>query len=321
MGKLRTRLLRLDSYVSIDIETTGLSIDYCEIIELAAARVEGGVVIERFQELVKPEGFPIPEFIEDLTGITSDMLADARSLAEVLPDYLAFVGDSPVVGQRVTFDIKFIDAFAQRLGLGAFQPLACDTMRISRLVFPDEKHHRLKDNVRLCKEVAADAPAFGNAHRAMADAEMTLWCYEVMWPLLEEKFGEDPEKALAREKASRRTSSDKNQYREEKEYIDNLVPTVDEIDEDNPFFGTIVCFTGKLSSMPRKAAWQGAVNLGAEPVKNMKKTVDYLVVGSFDFSSNMKGEKSSKLKAAEKMLAENGSPEIVSEDFFTQFLA
>lgn len=310
----KTKLLNTGSYVAIDIETTGLDTNWCEIIELAGVRVEGGETVERFQQLVRPDAMPIPEFIEDLTGITSSMLEQASQISEILPDFLDFVGNSPVVGQNVTFDIRFIDYCAQGMGLEGFAPVACDTMRVSRVLFPEMPHHRLKDNVKQCAKIAGKAPDFGNAHRALADAEMTSWCYETMRPILVERYGEDPEQEVNKAHSASKRSE---QY---KAFLDSLAATVDDIDEDNPFFGANVCFTGALSSMPRKVAWQCAANLGATPQKSVTKKTDYLVVGSLDFSANMKGDKSSKLRRAEELLAKNGAPEIVSEDFFVQFL-
>ena len=147
----------------------------------------------------------------------------------------------------------------------------------------------------------------------MADARMTAFCYETLKPLLVEKYGDDPDKAYRSRKVSR-------QHAKDKEFFDSLAPTVDEIDESNPFYGCNVCFTGKMLTLTRKAAWQETVNLGAIPQKSVTKKTDYLVLGSFDFSSGLKGNKSTKLKRAEQLLAENGLPEIVSEDFFIQFL-
>lgn len=314
MSKAKTKLLNVVDYVSIDIETTGLDTSWCEIIELAAIAVKDGATVGTFQELVKPDELPIPEFIENLTGITSAMLENARTIDDVLPDFLTFVGNKPVVGQNVTFDIRFIDSYAQDMGFGEFKPNACDTMRISRVLFPEMQHHRLKDNVEQCARIASGKPEFGDAHRALADAEMTSWCYEVMRPILVERYGEDPEHEIA---AARLAAKSSASY---KDFLSKLTPTVEDIDEDNPFFGANVCFTGTLSTMTRKVAWQHAVNLGATPQQSVTKKTDYLVVGSLDFSANLKGDKSSKLKKAETLLAKNGAPEIVSEGFFTQFI-
>lgn len=308
----RTALLALDNYVAIDTETTGLDTRWCEIIEIAAVHIESGATVGVFQELVKPEDYPIPEFITELTGITNEMLENARGINDVIADYVAFVGDSPVVGQNVSFDLRFLEHAIDLAGLPAYHPDACDIMRLSRMYYPELEHHRLKDTVARCgKDV--DMPSFGKAHRAQADAEMTAWCYEVLKKKLVDQYGDDPETEYRRQKLH-------EAYMADKAYLEDLTPTVDHIDEGNPFFGTGICFTGKLSGMTRRQAWQHAVNLGATPLKTVTKKTDYLVVGALDFSANIKGNKSAKLARAEELLASRGTPEIVSEDFFLQFV-
>ena len=130
------------SYVAIDIETTGLDPHFDEIIELAAIRIQDGIETDRFQSLVNPE-CEINEFIEDLTGITNAMLAEAPTLETALPQFLAFVGKEVVVGHNVNFDINFLYDRAENLNLGPFSNDFVDTMRISRKLYPDLKHHTL----------------------------------------------------------------------------------------------------------------------------------------------------------------------------------
>lgn len=308
----KTRLLAFSDYVALDTETTGLSTEWCELIEVAAVRYHDGQKVESFQELVRPELFYIPEFITELTGITEDMLYDARMIEDVLPEYLGFIGDSPVVGQSVCFDLRFIAAASGKCGLGQYSPIAVDVARLSRILMPELANHKLHTTFEECCKIAGYKPDFGRSHRARTDSEMAAFCYEVLKPMLVDRFGDDPEREYLRQQKSRGADS----Y---KQYLSDLAPTVDTIDESNPFFGCNVCFTGKLSSLTRKEAWQVTVNLGATPQPSVTKKTDYLVLGSFDFSASLKGEKSSKLKKAEQLLAKSGSPEIVSEDFFVQF--
>lgn len=95
----KSLLESLDTYVAVDIETTGLDPSWDEIIELGAIKVQNGSAVEEFQSLVKPNN-PIDAFITDLTGITHEMLAEASSIGDALPSFLDFVGDQPVVAQR-----------------------------------------------------------------------------------------------------------------------------------------------------------------------------------------------------------------------------
>lgn len=311
-GKARTVFDAPVDYVVIDTETTGLDTEWCEIIELAAARVLGGTVVDTFQSLVKPEGLPIPEFIEDLCGITNEMLEGERQIADVLPEFLEFVGSGPVVGHNVCFDLSFIGAVASDGQGGWEEPEAIDTMRLSRVAFPEMKHHRLHDVVERCEKLTDSHCDPGRAHRALADVLSTQFCMESLRRPLSDMFGDDIRAGHA--------DAERRRKRDYRVSPGDLSPTVESIDDSNPFYGSNVCITGKLSSMSRNDAMQAIVNLGATPQSSVTKKTDYLIVGSFDFSANMHGEKSSKLERAEALLARQGSSTIVSEGFFTGFL-
>ncbi len=98
----------LENYVVVDIETTGYSPDFDEIIELGALKIENNIVIAQFQTLIKPEEMIISEFITEKTGITNEMVKDAPSLYDVLGKYVNFIGDNIVIGHNVNFDINFL---------------------------------------------------------------------------------------------------------------------------------------------------------------------------------------------------------------------
>ena len=163
----------LPDYVVLDLETTGLSPERDEIIEIGAVRAERGELTGAFSQLVNP-GFPVSGFITNLTGIGNAMLAGAPGLDEVLPQFLRFVGGSVVVGHNVSFDLGFLDAACRRrLGV-SFANDYVDTMRLSRRLFPQYRHHRLCD---LTERFGVEAPV---SHRALADVLQTRDCYEYM---------------------------------------------------------------------------------------------------------------------------------------------
>ena len=58
MGQTRTQLIAANDYVVFDTETTGLDATWCEIIEIAALKVEGGIVVDRFETLIRPTSCP-----------------------------------------------------------------------------------------------------------------------------------------------------------------------------------------------------------------------------------------------------------------------
>ena len=150
----------------IDFETTGISPGQgARATEVAIVLLEGGVVVDRFQSLMKT-GAWIPPFITQLTGITNAMVNAAPAAAEVMAQAARFVGNAPMVAHNAAFDSKFWQAELALAGLPAPQPFAC-TVLLSRRLYPQAPSHKLG--------VLVDyhgLPRTGQAHRALADAEM-----------------------------------------------------------------------------------------------------------------------------------------------------
>ena len=150
----------------IDFETTGISPGQgARATEVAIVLLEGGVVVDRFQSLMKT-GAWIPPFITQLTGITNAMVNAAPAAAEVMAQAARFVGNAPMVAHNASFDSKFWQAELALAGVPAPQPFAC-TVLLSRRLYPQAPSHKLG--------VLVDyhgLPRTGQAHRALADAEM-----------------------------------------------------------------------------------------------------------------------------------------------------
>ncbi|MDI9470972.1 MAG: 3'-5' exonuclease [Bacillota bacterium] len=167
------RLVPPGDYAVIDLETTGFSAQYHEIIEVAAIRVEAGKVTGAFNELVRPKR-SISREITRLTGITTEMVVRARTLAEVLPDFLTFLGGSDLLGHNIAFDLLFL-----RAGCGELQLTVPDldsycTMRLARRLHPEWPHHRLDDLIRFY-EIRRR-----RAHRALDDCFATQQAFICM---------------------------------------------------------------------------------------------------------------------------------------------
>lgn len=150
----------------IDFETTGVSPGQgARATEVAIVLLEKGQVVDRFQSLMKT-GAWIPPFITQLTGITNAMVAAAPDAAGVMADAARFVGDAPMVAHNAAFDSKFWQAELAQAGLAAPQPFAC-TVLLSRRLYPQAPSHKLGTLVDY-----HGLPRTGQAHRALADAEM-----------------------------------------------------------------------------------------------------------------------------------------------------
>ncbi|MCL2254600.1 MAG: PolC-type DNA polymerase III, partial [Lachnospiraceae bacterium] len=157
---------RLDrDFIIFDIETTGFSPINNRIIEIGAVKVCGDEIIERYQTFVDPL-VPIPFEIEKLTGINDDMVLTAPNIFEVLPKFLSFIGDTPLIAHNASFDMSFIIENCRVQGIETnFTYL--DTLSLARVLMPEEKKHSLGV---LCKALNIVQKSH---HRADDDAECT----------------------------------------------------------------------------------------------------------------------------------------------------
>ncbi|KAF5057892.1 DNA polymerase III PolC-type [anaerobic digester metagenome] len=152
-------------YVVFDIETTGFSHVNDRIIEIGAAKVREGRVVERFSAFVDPQR-PLPAKIIELTGITDSMVRGQKTIDQVLPEFLAFCGSSVLVAHNANFDMGFIRKNAKDLGL-PFDNAQLDTVTLARYLYPELKRHRL-DTIAKYLNIF-----MGSHHRAVDDAETT----------------------------------------------------------------------------------------------------------------------------------------------------
>ena len=103
-------------YCVLDIETTGIPYRSEMITEIGAMKIKNGEVIDEFECFVNPEK-PIPYEVVQVTHITDDMVKDAKTIKEVLPEFIKFCGDDVLVAHNANFDIGFLRYQAQKLGL------------------------------------------------------------------------------------------------------------------------------------------------------------------------------------------------------------
>ena len=153
------------AFVVLDVETTGLNTRTDEIIEIGAVRVEDGVEVAEFSELINP-GRPVPDRVVELTGITAAMLRDRRTLMEVLPEFARFCEGAVLVAHNASFDIAFFRRAFKQAGLPFHFPIL-DTLALVRNQYPQLKTHKLG---AMCKQLGI---SLLNAHRAVHDARAT----------------------------------------------------------------------------------------------------------------------------------------------------
>jgi len=159
-------LLELDDFISFDLETTGLNPDKDKITEIAACRFINGEFTEEFTTLINP-GIPIPKNITALTGITNKMVEDAPSINDALPDFMKFIGSTPLVAQNINFDYNFINKNLQGSNSPFSEIPLYDTLSLARGFIYFYNSFSLGS---LCDYYGIKIE---NAHRASADALCT----------------------------------------------------------------------------------------------------------------------------------------------------
>ncbi|OFN82035.1 MULTISPECIES: PolC-type DNA polymerase III [Streptococcus] len=154
------------TYVVFDVETTGLSAIYNDLIQVAASKMYKGNIIAEFDEFINP-GHPLSAFTTELTGITDDHVKNAKPLIQVLKEFQEFCKDTVLVAHNATFDVGFMNANYERHGLPKISQPVIDTLEFARNLYPEYKRHGLGP---LTKRFGV---ALEHHHMANYDAEAT----------------------------------------------------------------------------------------------------------------------------------------------------
>ena len=152
------------SLAFVDLETTGATASADRITEIGIIEVDEDGAVREWQQLVNP-GTRIPPFIEQLTGISNEMVAAAPPFAAVAEETLRRLAGRLFIAHNARFDYSFLKNEFKRLGVTFRAPVLC-TVKLSRTLFPEYKRHNL-DSLIERHGLAADA-----RHRALADAQL-----------------------------------------------------------------------------------------------------------------------------------------------------
>lgn len=152
--------------VFFDLETTGGNPSNSKIIEIAAIKHSNGQEIARFETLVNP-GRRIPHIVQEITGISNDMVRSAPPIEDVIHDLISFLGDAVLVAHGAQSDYAFVKHACHEVVKKPFTNYyLCTHLLVSNLL-PDLPS----------KTLSGVAEHFGsrieNTHRAMVDAELT----------------------------------------------------------------------------------------------------------------------------------------------------
>lgn len=153
--------------IILDVETTGFRPDEGhEIVELAAQKILGSNILEEFHALLRPSRPLDPEVIA-IHGITDELLAlEGRPAGDVIPEFVRFAGTDTLVGHNVGFDLGFLNAHLERLGLPKLMNPTIDTLEVARrlLILPSYSLEKVAQYLKVPQP---------EAHRALADVNTT----------------------------------------------------------------------------------------------------------------------------------------------------
>ena len=149
------------TFIALDLETTGLNPDREQIIQVGAVKFRGDQVLERFDTFVNP-GRAIPDFIQRLTGIRPDQVSRAPSFSSVSHGLEQFLEDHPIVGHNITFDLRFLETHGLQLANSRY-----DTWDLASFLLPRTTEYSLGS---LARQFGLEHQ---RAHQAIDDADAT----------------------------------------------------------------------------------------------------------------------------------------------------
>lgn len=180
--------------VFLDIETTGLDPLYHKIIEIGCAKLENGLVTDKFSRLIDPKE-SLSNEIKKITGLSDyDFLENGVDINLALDEFINFIGDYPLIGHNaISFDIPFIE---KNLGKEIKNRIS-DTLLISKFLAPNLKSHSLRNALSFFGIESCEK------HRSMEDVFLTI----KLWEILKER-GRTIEKTFIKNYAEKMFSND-----------------------------------------------------------------------------------------------------------------
>ena len=162
--KTLTTKLQDQTFCIVDIETTAGKVESGQIIEIGAVKWKNGQIIEKYESLVSARDIPLK--VQEITGITLDMLAHAPNIQTVLEEFKIFLEDDLFVAHAISFDYKFISDSFEKYNLGKLCNRKLCTIELAKKVIETERYglQYLKEHLNI---------KIDDHHRAYSDALST----------------------------------------------------------------------------------------------------------------------------------------------------
>lgn len=311
---MKQKLYDFSDYISFDLETTGRNSKTCEIIEISGILVRNNEVKEEFSSLVHP-GIRISSEIENLTGITNNMLSAAPSLDKVLPEFIAFIGDKPLIGYNIaSFDMHILNRFTAKL-LGRFiDNYYIDLLTLSRKMLPDLSSHKLGALASFCHCIAE------SAHRALSDSLMVHECFQYMKEYLPDTIITLKQLQCSGDRSNARTSLVKKEtqalhklHESLPSVIDVSVLTESYHDKVDAVAGMAFCLTGDFLHGSKSEIKEIIEDHSGRCIGSVSGKTDYVIVGAYGSEQWACGNYGSKIKKAMELQAKGSDIRICSE--------
>ena len=191
----------INSYVALDLETTGIGARHEKITEIGMVKVIDGETTDTYHTMVNPHR-EIPKRIVELTGITDDMVKDAPGIEEILDEVLAFTEDLPLLGHQIIFDYGFLVQAAVNQKR-KFEKYGVDTLKLCRYLMPGAYFAVTQDT----------------AHRALSDAYAAHDLYQE----LKKRFGGERPELFTAKMLQYKAKKERTASKRQKEHLQDLL--------------------------------------------------------------------------------------------------
>jgi len=301
------------NFIAIDFETANSK--RSSPCEIGLVKVENFKIIERKSFLIRPKDNYFEFYNTFLHGIDESMVENEPEFNKIYEELRPYFESYPILAHNASFDISVLRHTLDLYGIEYPTTEYSCTYQIAREVLKGLFSFKLDS---ICNHFNIKL----NHHRALSDAEA---CAEIAIKIFQKEeissFKEISQNFNLRTgkllKGGYKPSTTKNSggYK-----ISDLEFDETNFKSENPFFGQTVVFTGTLQSMVRREAQIKVLEIGGKCGKGVTSQINYLIVGEQDYQKYGEGFKSSKMKKAEKFLAEGKSIELLTEGQFLEMI-